>query len=151
MRRYAAGGTSTGASSTKTISIVAPSIDATAYQIDPAHDGAVAFASVSFPSSPTWRASLGGGTPSNIVIAAGKVFLTTGTAGGSQLRALDQGAGARAWGPKAIAGVPAGSGDAAYDNGRVFVSGSNGVSAYDAGTGAVAAAGALGSIVITYP
>src|SRR5690348_1046039 len=115
--------TSGGTSNAKTIDIVAQSIDATAYQIDPAHDGAVTFSSVSFPSGngSTWSVNLGSGTPSNIVIAGGKVFLTTGTSSGSQLLALNQTNGATAWGPAAIAGLTGGSTGVAYDNGQVFV------------------------------
>jgi outer membrane protein assembly factor BamB len=128
---------STAQSNRKSISIVSASIDATAFQIDPSHDGAVTFGSVSFPSSPAWRVSLGTGTPSNIVIADGKVFLTTGTTGGSQLLALTQANGATAWGPQTIAGVGAGAAGVAYDGGRVFVSGGSTLYAYDAGTGAL--------------
>ncbi|MBW4052861.1 MAG: PQQ-binding-like beta-propeller repeat protein [Proteobacteria bacterium] len=130
-------GGSTTQSNAKPISIVSRSVDATAYQIDPAHDGAMTFGSVDFPASPTWRVSLGTGTPSNIVIADGKVFLTTGTAGGSQLMALGQTNGATAWSPQAIAGVGAGTASLAYDSGRVFVSGGSTLFAYDAATGAL--------------
>lgn len=128
---------STAQSNRKSIRIVSPSVDATAYQIDPTHDGAMTFGSVSFPSSPTWRVSLGTGTPSNIVIADGRVFLTTGTSGGSQLLALGQANGAAAWGPETIAGVGAGTASVAYDGGRVFVSGGSTLYAYDAVTGAL--------------
>lgn len=140
--------TSTPASNAKTVTIVAPSTDATAYQIDPAHDGAMTFNSVSFPSAASWQASLGSGAPSNIVIAGGDVFLTTGTSGGSQLFAFGQATGATAWGPKAIAGDPSGSAGVAYDNGKVFVaetasSGST-LYAYDASSGALDWSTALG-------
>jgi outer membrane protein assembly factor BamB len=138
---YTTGATSSTASNAKTISIVAPSIDATAFQIDPAHDGAMTFASVSFPATATWRVTLGAGAPSNLVIADDRVFLTLGTSAGAQLLALTQATGATAWGPKAIAGVPAGSAGVAYDNGRVFVadneSGISSLDAYDAATGAL--------------
>ncbi len=129
-------GGSTTQSNAKTISIVSRSVDAAAYQIDPAHDGAMTFGSVSFPASPAWRVGLGTGTPSNIVIADGRVFLTTGTAGGSELLALGQSNGAMAWGPQAIAGVGAAAASVAYDSGRVFVSGGSTLYAYDAATGA---------------
>jgi len=48
-------------SNTETLSIVAPSVDATAYQIDPAHDGAMDFGSgsVSFPTSSSWHVNIG--------------------------------------------------------------------------------------------
>ncbi len=132
-------GSSSAASNAKTISILPQSTDATAYQIDPTHDGAVTFSSVSFPGAPAWSVNLGSGTPSNIVIASGKVFLTTGTSGGSQLLALTQSGGTTAWGPSAITGVTGGSAGVAYDGGRVFVTeaqfGSSTVYAYDANTG----------------
>lgn len=128
---------STAQSNRKSISIVSPSVDATAFQIDPGHDGAMTFGAVSFPSSPTWRVSLGTGTPSNILIADGKVFLTIATTGGSQLLALGQANGATAWGPEAIAGVGAAAASLAYDGGRVFASGGSTLHAYDAATGAL--------------
>lgn len=130
-------GGSTTQSNVKTISIVPRSVDASAYQIDPAHDGAMTFGAVSFPAAATWRVSVGTGTPSNIVIADGKVFLTTGTAGGAQLMALGQANGAAAWGPQAIAAIGAGTASVAYDSGRVFVSGGSTLYAYDAATGAL--------------
>jgi outer membrane protein assembly factor BamB len=132
---------SSAASNAETVSIVAPSIDASAFQIDPAHDGAMTFASVSFPAAATWHVSLGAGAPSNLVVADDRVFLTLGTSSGSELLALDQTTGATAWGPTAIAGVPSGSAGVAYDNGRLFVadnqSGVSSLYAYDAGTGAL--------------
>ena len=140
-----------GTSNAKTIDIVAQSIDATAYQIHPAHDGAVTFSSVSFPSGngSVWSVGLGAGTPSNIVIASGKVFLTTGTSSGSQLLALEQTNGATAWGPAAIAGLTGGSAGVAYDDGQVFVAeagfGSSTVNAYNADTGALAWSTPLGA------
>jgi outer membrane protein assembly factor BamB len=128
-------------SNAKAISIVPPSIDATTYRIDPAHDGVVTFASMSFPSAPTWSVNVGTGTPSNIVIADGKVFLTTVGSSGSQVLALSQTHGAPAWGPVAIADIAGGSAGAAYDNGRLFVAeggvGTSTLYAYDANTGAL--------------
>lgn len=135
-------GTSGGTSNAETLNVVTPSVDATAYAIDPAHDGAVAFtSSVSFPSTPAWQVSLGAGAPSNIVIAGGKVFLTTGTSSGSQLFAVNQTAGTTAWGPTAIAGAAAAAAGVAYDSGRIFVVqpdfGGSTLYAYDADTGAL--------------
>ncbi|MFZ0551307.1 MAG: PQQ-binding-like beta-propeller repeat protein [Steroidobacteraceae bacterium] len=138
-------GTSSGSSNTETITIVAPSEDATNYQIDPAHDGAVTFSSgsVSFPTSATWHVNLGAGTPSNILISDGDVYLTTGTSGGSQLMAFSQSTGATAWGPVAISGTAGGSAGVAYDNYQVFVTqqDANGAGstlyAYNSGTGAL--------------
>lgn len=143
-------GASPAVSNAKTISIVAQSTDATAYRIDPAHDGAMTLtASVSLPNAPAWHASLGAGEPSNIIIADGKVFLTTATSSGSRLLALDQANGATAWGPTAISGTARGAAGVGYDNGRVFVaegnfSGST-LYAYDAGTGALDWSTALGA------
>lgn len=137
-------GTSSG-SNTETISIVAPSVDATAYQLDPAHDGAMTFGSgsVSFPTSAAWHVSIGSGAPSNVLIADGNVYLTTGTAGGSQLQAMNQTTGATSWGPEAIAGTAGGSAGVAYDDYELFVTqqdasgtGST-LYAYNAGTGAL--------------
>lgn len=138
----AGSGSSSGASNAKTLSIVAPSVDATAYGTDPAHDGAMTFTSaVSFPSAPAWQVSLGAGAPSNIVIANNEVFVTVATSGGSRLFALDLASGATAWGPNAIAGAAAASAGVAYDNGQVFVAqadfGGSTLYAYDANTGAL--------------
>jgi len=139
-------GTSGSGSNTQTLTITAPSVDATAYQIDPMHDGAMTFSdgSVSFPTSSAWHVSIGSGTPSNVVIADGFVFLTTGTSGGSQLLALNQSDGSTAWGPVAIPGTVGGSGGVAYDNGEVFVTqdqtgtgGGSTLYAYNASSGAL--------------
>lgn len=146
-------GTSGSSSNTETVSIVAPSVDASDYRIDPAHDGAMTFGSgsVSFPTSPSWHVSLGSGAPSNIVIADGNVYLTTGISGGSQLLALNQSTGATAWGPKAIAGTAGGSAGVAYDDDQVFVTqdqsstgGGSTLYAYNADTGALNWSTALG-------
>ncbi len=102
-----------------TLNIAAQSIDAAAFQINPAHTGAINFASVNFPSSAVWSTDVGG-TPSYALIVQGKVIVTVeigGAAGSTQLVALDQGTGAVVWGPVAIAGL----GNAAYDAGQVFV------------------------------
>lgn len=118
-----------------------------AYQINPAHTGAVNFSSVTFPTGKTWTVDLGG-TPSYALIANGKVFVTTelteNSANVSKLYALDQTTGAIVWGPITTPGFSS----PAYDNGAVFVStgvvppGGQGaivavgsVSAYDATTG----------------
>lgn len=142
---------SSSQSNAKTISIVPPSIDAADYQIDPAHDGAISFASVSFPSSPAWRASLGAGTPSNVVVADGKVFLTISASSGTQLIALQQSNGATAWGPTTIPTTTAGTADVAYDSGRVFVSGGSTLYAYDAGSGALDWSAAFGATAAGAP
>jgi outer membrane protein assembly factor BamB len=106
-----------GTTSPQTLTIAAASIDAVAFQMNPAHTGAVNFASVSFPTSARWSVDVGG-TPSYALIAQGKIFLTVTVAQGtSQLVALDQATGAAVWGPIAIGG----SANAAYDSGKLFV------------------------------
>ena len=116
------------------------STDATAFQLDPPHDGAVTFAAMSFPSAPTWSFSVSG-TPSYALIADGSVFITvqlstsTPPTYSSELLALNQKTGAIVWGPIALAGQAG----AAYDNGRVFVltsaSMTGTMEAYNANTG----------------
>lgn len=118
------------------------SIDATAFQINPMHNGVVAFSSVTFPSAPTWSVDVGG-TPSYALIADGMVFVTVQLSGStypnysSELLALDQKTGATVWGPIALAGQAG----ATYENGRVFVVTGGTMSglmqAYDASTGAL--------------
>jgi len=106
-----------GTTAPQTLTIVPVSKDATAFQMNPAHTGAVTFASVSFPASPTWSVDVGG-TPSYAVIANGKVYVTVAIAGGSsQLLALDQATGATAWGPVVLSGAA----NAAYDSQTLFV------------------------------
>ncbi|HTV77307.1 MAG TPA: PQQ-binding-like beta-propeller repeat protein [Steroidobacteraceae bacterium] len=140
-------------SNTETLSIVAPTGDANAYQIDPAHDGAATLASgtVSFPPPSSWHVNIGSGAPSNVVIADGMIFLTTGTSGGSQLLALSQSNGGTAWGPVAISGTTGGSAGVAYDSEQVFVTqdqsgigGGSTLYAYNAATGALNWSASLG-------
>lgn len=127
-----------GTTGAQTITIVPPSKDAVAFQINPAHSGAVTFNSVSFPSNPTWSVNVGG-TPSYALIADGKVIVTIKLSNSnSEILALDQTTGNTVWGPILMSGVAT----AAYDNGRVFVlSGAVGavaiLQALDANTGAV--------------
>ena len=127
-----------GTTSAQTITIAPPSKDAVAFQINPAHTGAVTFNSVSFPSNPTWSVNVGG-TPSYALIADGKVIVTVELSNSnSEVLALDQATGNTVWGPILMSGVAT----AAYDNGCVFVlSGAVGavtvLQALDANTGAV--------------
>jgi outer membrane protein assembly factor BamB len=127
---------SSGTTAAETVTIASVSKDAVAFQMNAAHTGAVTFASVSFPSNPTWSVDVGG-TPSYALIAQGKVYVTVSLGGGSsQLIALDQATGATAWGPIVIAG----SSNAAYDSGKVFALSSPfataaTMEAFDAGTG----------------
>ena len=127
-----------GTTSAQTVTIAPPSKDAVAFQINPAHTGAVTFNSVSFPSIPTWSVNVGG-TPSYALIADGKVIVTVNLSNSnSEVLALDQTTGNTVWGPILMGGVA----KAAYDNGRVFVlSGAVGavaiLQALNANTGAV--------------
>ena len=54
---------------------------------------------MTFPTAVAWHVNLGSGAPSNVVIADGMIFLTTGTSGGSQLLALSQSNGGDGLGP----------------------------------------------------
>lgn len=125
-----------GTTPAQTVTIAAASKDAVAFQINPAHTGAVNFASLSLPTSAAWSVDVGG-TPSYALIVNSKVYVTVTLSGGSsQLLALDQATGATVWGPIVISGNT----NAAYDGGKVFVlSGPFGsaatMEAFDAGTG----------------
>jgi outer membrane protein assembly factor BamB len=117
------------------VSIATPSIDAVAMQIDARHSGTVHFNNGSLPSASRWSVHLDGPS-SYALIAAGKVFVTVGLGSSSELIALDQATGRTVWGPVVLAG----SANAAYDAGTVFVLssmiGSAGLmQAYDAATG----------------
>lgn len=107
-----------GTTSAQTLTIALPSKDATAFQMNPAHTGAVTFNSISFPSAPTWSVNFST-YPSYALIADGKVIVTVsaGNNQGSELVALDQKTGNTVWGPILISG----NANAAYDAGRVFV------------------------------
>ena len=131
------GGATSGA---KTLTIGLASTDATAFQINPQHNGTIRFntilAASALPLAPAWTAQLDG-TPSYPLIAGGRVFVTVARAsGGSEVVALSAATGAVVWGPIALSGAA----NATYDNGRVIVlSGSFGpgiMTAYDAATGA---------------
>jgi len=118
------------------VTIAPPSKDAVAFQMNPAHTGSVNFASVNFPSGPTWSVDVGG-LPSYALIAQGLVYVTALLNDGtSRLIALDQADGHTVWGPIVIAGAA----NAAYDSGRVFVASGSAIAlpkleAYDASTG----------------
>jgi outer membrane protein assembly factor BamB len=108
---------SVGTTSSQSLTISAASIDAVAFQLNPAHTGDVNFASLSFPANALWSVDVGG-TPSYALIVQGKIFITVKVgSGGSQLVALDQTTGAVVWGPIAIGG----SANAAFDSGKIFV------------------------------
>ena len=125
-----------GVSSAIQLQIAAPSIDAVAFQINPAHTGAINFRNVSLPASSKWSVDVGG-QPSYALIAQGKVFVTVRLFRDAKLVALDQATGAVVWGPMDIAGFA----NAAYDGGVLFViadtyPGST-LQAIDAATGAL--------------
>ena len=128
-------GANAGTSSALTLTLGTPSADATAYQINPQHSGAIRFRSVvaatALPTSPAWTAQLDGsaGTP---LIAGGRVFLTVSGSAGSELVALSAATGAVVWGPLSVPGATS----ATYDNGRVItLSGSGIMTGFDAATG----------------
>jgi outer membrane protein assembly factor BamB len=105
--------------------------DAVSFQINPAHTGVTKFSVARFPTSAKWQVDLGG-SPSYALIAGGKVFVTVDVAGNTQLVALDQATGKKAWGPIVLSGQS----NAAYDNGSVFVVGTDGLmQAFRADTG----------------
>ena len=131
------GGANPATSSALTLSIVQSSTDATAWQINPQHNGAVRFANIlapaAMPTSPAWTAQLDGraGYP---LIAGGRVFVVVTASSGtsSELVALSAATGAVVWGPIPIAG----SASATYDRGRVIVMASGGaMTGFDAVTG----------------
>ena len=131
------GGTNAATSGALTLTMGVPSKDATAYQINPQHNGAIRFATIvassALPTAPSWTAALDGsaGYP---LVAGGRVFVTVSRSNGSgsELVALSAASGAVVWGPIAIAG----SASATYDNGRVIVMSSGGVMmGFDAATG----------------
>ena len=108
-------------SATQTLTIGLPSTDATAFQINPQHNGAIRFATIlgssALPLAPSWTAQLDG-TASYALIAGGRVFVTVArAAGGSEIVALSAATGAVVWGPVALSGAAS----ATYDNGRVIV------------------------------
>ncbi|HTT04491.1 MAG TPA: PQQ-binding-like beta-propeller repeat protein [Steroidobacteraceae bacterium] len=125
-----------GTSATQTLTIMAPTVDAVSYQMNPAHTGSVTFSNASLPTSSTWSVNVGG-SPSYALIVGGVVYVTVSVNGASQLLALNGTTGATLWGPIAFSGQA----NAAYDNGHIFVvsnSGSYGgqlIEALDPATG----------------
>ncbi len=114
------------------------SFQPSAYQINPAHNGAIALANFEPGLKTKWSVDLGN-TVSYPVVGEHKVFVTTtkGAAYGTKLYALDAATGQIAWGPVDIPGTYSFS-NAAYDNGKVFVINYNGVmQAFDASNGAL--------------
>ena len=114
---------------------------AVAYQIDPGHSGDQPGDHLSLPLCQRWSVDLGGSV-SYPLVAQGRVFVTVGggtdAGDGVALVALDEHTGAIAWGPVALGGMYP-MAHATYDNGSVFAVNSDGeLSAFDAGTGALA-------------
>jgi len=112
--------------------------DATAFQIDPAHDGNIKLRNFAAPLKLKWSKELNG-TVSYPLIANGMVYVTTSVnpngGYGTSLYALDQRKGDVVW-QQAIEGTYFIS-NATYDNGQIFVLNFDGqLSAFDATTGA---------------
>ncbi len=125
---------SQGNSSPIDLTIVAPSVDAVAYQMNAAHTGAITFKTVALPANSAWSVDVGGNA-SYALIVGGQVFVTVAVNGNSQLLALNGTTGAIVWGPIAFPGNV----NAAYGGGHVFVVSGNPqsqiISALDAATG----------------
>jgi outer membrane protein assembly factor BamB len=112
--------------------------DAVAYQISPEHVGAVTFQNFSTMPVKLWSTNLGGAV-SYPLIAQGEIYVTSvnpSVNGAVNLQALNAQTGHIDWSV-----VLNGGGNAAYDNGKVFVVQGNGFSstmnAYNATTGAL--------------
>jgi outer membrane protein assembly factor BamB len=117
------------------VTIVAPSKDAVAYQMNSAHTGFITFNSVTLPTAASWSINVGG-TPSQALIVNGIVYVAVSMGNGtSQLLALNGSTGATVWGPIAMSGYSM----IAYDAGIIFVTGGSYLdtvlSAIDAATG----------------
>jgi outer membrane protein assembly factor BamB len=112
-----------GTSSTASVTVVAPIIDATAYQINANHSGTVQFANIvsaaALPASPAWTANLGTAS-TNLLVVGGKVYVVVAPSNQAiyDLYALNLADGSIAWGPVVLPGSPAGL---AYDAGKIFV------------------------------
>ncbi|HEY3331062.1 MAG TPA: PQQ-binding-like beta-propeller repeat protein [Capsulimonadaceae bacterium] len=116
----------------------AQSGSATAYQINPAHDGSVTSAGITLPLVKKWTVNVGASV-SYPIIADGKVFITAGdaTAGTVTVSALDETTGATVWGPLSVKGSAYWA-NACYDNGTLFVVNDTGMAtAFTGSTGAI--------------
>jgi subtilisin family serine protease len=119
--------------------VTASSDTAVSYQIDAAHDGDQPSDSLTTPlaAAPKWDDNLGG-VVSYPLIVGGLVFvIVTGdfATGGTAVIALNESNGSVAWGPTDVSSN-GGQVQIAYDQGRVFVLGTN-TQAFDASTGAL--------------
>ena len=129
-----------GGTATAQISVVPASLDAVSAQINPSHNGAIAFNALSFPASSLWSVNLGG-YASVPLIGDGLVFVTvtsTDNGPGAKLYALSQATGATVWGPVQLASQPS----LAYEGGKLFafsvtLTGSGTLQAFNATSGAV--------------
>jgi outer membrane protein assembly factor BamB len=108
-----------------------PATAAVAYQLNPAHSGAVADAIAANPAK-RWSVDLGASVSYPLIVGA-RVYVTTA---GRNLYALDAATGATVWGPVGLGGTYPWSG-LAYDNGLIFTVNSSGtMQASDAASGA---------------
>ena len=118
----------------------APSDQATAYQLDPSHDGYMADAGLAPPLAQAWSVTLPGqfATLSHPLIVNGTVFVTAtselNNSYTATVYALDQATGSTIWSYS----LGSSSGGLAYDRGQILVVGGSGViTALDAASGAV--------------
>jgi outer membrane protein assembly factor BamB len=112
----------------------ASSIDqATAYQLDPAHDGYQTGSSITTPLTQAWSVTLGGNISYPLVVN-GVIYVTAGDGAGTTLYAIEQASGATLW-SHTLGGSYGWSG-LTYDAGQVFTVDYNGtMTAFDAETG----------------
>ena len=121
----------------QSLAITAASKDAVADHINVAHNGAIDFANMSLPSSPTWSTTVTTGSTS-VLIVQGKVIVSGTSVGGSGsgVVALDQATGNVVWSTPSGIGISG----SAYDNGQVFTVAANStvkLEAFDVNTGAL--------------
>ena len=151
----AAGGAAAGTSAASSVTVTT---DATAYQINPAHDGQQidpAFAGANQVA--LWSKDLGGPVQYPLIVG-NTVFVDVGHTNpdgsytsGTSVSAYDRSDGSLRWGPVNIGGTY-GFGAIAYDNGSVFALNYNGqLFALDAATGAEKWSVQLGTSNYTSP
>jgi outer membrane protein assembly factor BamB len=113
-----------------------PGALAVAYQVNVAHNGVQTDSALTPPFSRRWRVTLPA-QASYPLIAEGKVFVTAASSADDATRtpvlyALDQASGQILWSQTLPLGWP--RANAAYDNGRIFVTGTNPVCCQAGGT-----------------
>ena len=112
-----------GTSSTASVAVVTPTVDATAYQINSNHSGTIQFANIvspaALPASPAWTVNLGTAS-ANLLVVGGKVYVVVAPTSQAvyDLYALNLADGSIAWGPVVL---PGGAAGLAYDAGKIFV------------------------------